>query len=233
MRFIRTAVALSCLMLTTTAWAELRVYDVDSQFRQEIFEALSNVLDSPPEKDNAARVQLLPTGQLLVEARPQVHEQIAHVLEAIASRPPSPTPSATLHYWVLLGAPEGRDTGDASEVVMPPALAPLMSELRRIHGDLRFRLVGSSRLTSQSGQSGELGAVPGVSIDQELYVQGQTLNGEIEISFISRAGGGAVRSLDVNAALERGEFLVLGESAIADEELNGTLFFVVQWPEED
>ena len=63
---------LALLLLTSsTAWADLKTYDVDPQYRQEIYSALLKILDPAGTNfggQTQGRVQLLPSGQLLVNA---------------------------------------------------------------------------------------------------------------------------------------------------------------------
>ena len=71
------AVALA-LSIASNAWADLKTYDIDPQYQQEIYTALRRVLDSGP--PTFGKVELLPSGQLLVNASPETLEQVEKVM---------------------------------------------------------------------------------------------------------------------------------------------------------
>lgn len=237
----RTAVLLGCLglLLSAKASAELRAYDVDGQYRDEVFAALQDVLiDNPAAavgESAYGRVQRLPTGQILVDAAPGTHGQIEAVLEAIRARGISAAPRATLHYWVVVGN-RGGEGGDT-----PPILGDVLREVERLHGDLAFRMLGTATLVTESGQPGQVEGIP-LRVEQLAYVQAGTLRAEIQIEFVrprtrvSELGNeiptyDKAAGIEVAASLQPGEFLVLGENTISSDELDGTLFYIVHWPE--
>ena len=90
------AVALA-LLISSTAWADLKTYDVDPQYQQEIYAALKDILN------NMGRVQLLPSGQILVNAEPATLEQVDKVLQTIRARPVAAAPRVELQYWAVVG----------------------------------------------------------------------------------------------------------------------------------
>jgi hypothetical protein len=93
------------LLLSSNAWADLRTYDVDPQYRQELYSALRSILDPTGITMKAyGRVELLPSGQILVNASPETLVQVEAVLQAIRARPVTPTPRAALRYWAVLGS---------------------------------------------------------------------------------------------------------------------------------
>ena len=101
-----TFVALLCL-ISSSAWADLRIYDVDFQYRQEIFRALNELLQVAGQPDvRYGRVELLPTGQILVNAEPETLDEVEQLLRAIRARPPGATPRAR-------GYDVSRDRGNA------------------------------------------------------------------------------------------------------------------------
>jgi hypothetical protein len=71
MTHIRLAAIGLLLLISSNAWADIRVYDVDSRYRQEVYSALRNVLiDDPTGAVGASsygRVSLLPSGQIVVD----------------------------------------------------------------------------------------------------------------------------------------------------------------------
>jgi len=221
-----TAVALA-LMLGSNAWAELKTYDIDPQFQQEIFSALERILNaSGPgivQGGSYGRVQLLSSGQLVVNAPPETLEQVDQVLQAIRNRPAPPAPRTELYYWAVLGS---RGTAANPPGTAPPsALNEVLAELKRMHGDLQFRVLATASLTTQSGQKGEVSGTA-MFIEQTAFVQGETLNAEIDMRLQPQPAG-----VTVTTALRRGEFVVLGQNELAGGGLDGPVFFIVHWPE--
>jgi hypothetical protein len=187
-------------------------------------------------------VQLLPSGQILVNATPETLEQVDQLLRAIRARPTTATPRVSLRYWAVLGT-GGSDNSDAnngqvqvrvlggptasSSTPVPSALNGVLAELKRFHGDLTFRVLGTAAVVSESGQPSGVDGNP-LSTSQLAHVQGDMLNAEINIEIEHTE---AVGELEVRTSLKRGEFVVLGESTQQGNTTNGTLFYIVHWPE--
>jgi hypothetical protein len=233
------------LLISSNVFAEVRVYDVDSQYRQEVFLALSKVLIPDPTQvvgpsASYGRVQLLPSGQLLVDAGPQTHAQVEMVLKAIKARPTTAAPRVSLHYWAVLGVKPGTDVSRTPGGTQPPpGLQTVLSELKQYHGQLDFRVIGTAAVVTESGEPGGVEGKP-LSVSQQAYVQGQSLSANIGIKLSMRRDPTAfappeieVGELEVRATVERGEFLVLGESTQDGNGLVGTLFYIVHWPENE
>lgn len=242
MRYLRTLLLFLGLTLAAAAHADLRTYEVDARYRQELFSALKAVLN-PNEQVANGRISMLPTGQLLIDASPEVHEQVAAVLESVRSFSAEATPRVTLRYWAVLGIRESApDLGvgrPGTEV--PEFLSGVLDELRRVHGDLAFHLSGNATLVSESGQPAEIGGEP-LNIRQLAYVQPSALNVELRIRFIYRVpaadGRGIIANLqqgvELHTSLEPNEFVVVGENTIRSSDyvpdgIDGTVFFIVQW----
>jgi hypothetical protein len=225
-RFRLPAVALA-LSIASNAWADLKTYDVDPQYQQEIYTAFRQILNTGP--PTFGKVELLPTGQLLVNAPPETLEQVEQVLQAIRSRPAPAAPRVELQYWAVLG---NRVAGANPPGTAPPsALNEVLAELKRLHGDLQFRVLGTTSLTTQSGQRGEVGGTP-LHVEQTTFVQGDTLNARIEMLLTSTTPEGpSPNRLEVGTSLRRGEYVVLGQSEVAGGGLDGPVFFIVHWPE--
>jgi len=214
--------ALLCL-ITTSAWADLRTYDVDFQYRNEVYQALSTLLTHFPGQMNTGSygtVTLLPSGQILVNATPETLEQVDRLLRELRARPAPATPRVTLRYWALLGSPS--DSPLSTNV--PRTLNGVVTEIERFHGKLAFRVLGTAAVVSQSGQGGEVDGTP-LSVNQVAHVQGDTLNAELRITLAP------VGELEVRTSLRRGEFVVLGENTQKFDDVDGTLFYIVHWPE--
>src|SRR5262245_36055850 len=99
-------------LVAAAAAADTAVYDLAANNAHETAEAINNALVAQCGMPAATigiisscRAQLLPTGQLLVEAPAASQAKIAEVLKAIAARAAAPTPRVTLQYWVISGAP--------------------------------------------------------------------------------------------------------------------------------
>ena len=244
------AVALAVL-IASNAWADLKTYDIDPQYQQEIYTALRRVLDTA--SSTAGKVELLPSGQLLVNASPETLEQVEKVMQALRSRPAPPAPRVELQYWAVLGTRAGTANAAAqrganvnlsaagssaagsrspADLPAPPsALNDVLAQLKRLHGDLQFRVLGTTSLMTQSGQRGEIGGSP-LRVDQTTFVQGDTLNARIEMMLTSTTPDGpAPNQVTVGTSLRRGEFVVLGQSELVGGGLDGPVFFIVHWPD--
>jgi hypothetical protein len=243
LRFRSAALVALPLLLASTAWADLRTYDVDPQYQQEIYTALRRVLDSGPPTNG--KVELLPSGQILVNASAETLEQVEKVMQALRSRPAPPAPRVELQYWAVLGTrpsaanaaaqrgPNVSVVGSRSPADLPAppdALNEVLAELIRVHGNLQFRVLGTTSLTTQSGQRGEIGGAP-LRVEQTTFVQGDTLNARIEMMLTSATPDGpAPNQVSVSTSLRRGEFIVLGQSELVGGGLDGPVFFIVHWP---
>ena len=243
---LRTALpAIIFLCLPLSALAELQTYDIDVRYRQEVLEALRGVLQVGG--DPAARIVQLPTGQLLIDTRPEVHEQIEGILATIESQSTAAPPQITLRYWAVLGTADAVDNGNVPEI-----LADVLDEIESSHGDLGFRLLGNATLITESGQKGEIEGDP-LSVSQQTFAQDSVLNAEIGIRFVYTYRSGSfsnedganpfqtiqrqTQRVELRTTLERDDFVVvaensLGENVIDGETLAGTVFYIVHWPEE-
>lgn len=231
-------------LISSNAWADLRAFEVDFQYRQEVIEALRGVLVNDPSfaREGFAaygHVQLLPGGQILVEASPETLVQIDAVIRSISARPVVATPRVSLRYWAVLGTRAQGNVVDEVGTPVPSVLNDVLAELERMHGDLTFRVLGTAALATESGQEGEISG-PTLSVKQQAYVQGDTLNGEIRMTLQARVGGPAspappisIGNLTVRTTLGRGQFVVVGENAMQGGGLDGPVFYIVHWPENE
>lgn len=233
---IRPALVSLMLLLSSNAWADLRTYDVDPQYRQEVYSALKSILDPTGIAMKAnGRVELLPSGQILVNASPETLVQVDAVLQAIRARPVTPTPRAALRYWAVLGSRTRPATAPGAEP--PRVLENVLTELERMHGDLSFWVIGTAAVSTESGQPGTVSGMA-LEISQTAYVQGDALNATIGINLEGTTQDEAqprhfsIGDLRVRTTLRRGEFVVLGESEVKSGDLDGPVFFIVHWPEE-
>ncbi len=219
MRGLSALFIVALLITPTVARADLQVYEVESQYRQEVVSALNAVLRRQGNLLPIGTARLLPTGQILVEAPEEVQVQVAAVLDAVARSNVAPAPSVSLRYWVLLGEPGGQDGRER-----PPLLSGVIDELQAAHGTLGITVLDAASLISESGRQGSLNSET-LEIAQTVTVSERTLNAAI--SFQTEH-----QEIFVNVTMERGEFVVLAESGIDDiPEGSGILFVVVHWPD--
>jgi hypothetical protein len=228
---IRLAATALLSLIASTAWADLRTYDIPQQHQQEIYNALARVLN-PEGQPTQGRVQLLPSGQLLVNAAPETLEQVEAVLQTIRARPAEAAPRAELRYWAVLGSATAPANTPGQRP--PNELRDVLAELERLHGDLEFRVLGTAALTTESGQSGFVDGLP-LDVEQDAFVQGETLTAQIAMNL----EGGAllpvshVGKLSLRTSIRRGEFVVLGASEVRGfDNLDGLVFYIVHWPEQ-
>jgi len=230
--------AIGLLLVAATAYADTAVYDLDAKNAKEIADAISHVIAArctagpsvAPVNQQMCRVELLPTGQLLVEAPAAAQGQLAAVLKAVVARSATPAPRVTLQYWVIYGEPGKPDAADAS---LKP-LSTVLQQLKRVHGDLGFSVQDTATITTQAGTNARAGG-GSLEVNQNLRASGDGLDLVTQISFARKP---VVHSLNVNVTIKRGEFLVLGERTTPGEpgkdqpEKPGMLFYVVHWSQD-
>lgn len=224
----------SVLLLSCPAalHAEVRIYDAPPRNGDEIVKALDTMLDAQCKSAAyGCEARLLPTGQILIEAPAEAHEQIAEVLKAIANRDVPATPRVTLRYWVVSGV-QGK--ADANQPGLKE-LTPVLAQLERLHGDLGFTLVDSVTLSTESGNVAQLGGTSPLEVEQSVRVNGSSLSANIKLEFheLPEQEPPFADELRVSATIEAGKFLVLGERAYRGAGQSGTplgtLFYIVRW----
>jgi hypothetical protein len=242
---LHTLAALGLLLFGATAFADTAVYDLDASNARAIAEALRHVLTAQctsgpkdtPTNQAMCQVELLPTGQLLVEAPAASQAQVAAVLKAIAARSAKPALQVTLQYWVLYGEPGKPDATDGS---LKPINA-VLQQLKRAHGELGFSVQDTVSITTQSGFSGVSKGGP-LTVNETLRASGDDLDLLVSLAFAPRPLISDLNvSLNVSVTIKRGEFLVLGERTAVEvhtgdkdqpvdvRQKAGMLFFVVHW----
>jgi hypothetical protein len=231
--------------MSSNASADLRTFNIDAPYQQEVYQALRSVLvDNPPfASQGSGRVQLLDSGQILVNASPETLDQVEGVIRAIRERPVAPAPRVLLRYWAVLGARAPANAANAVGTPPPPVLNDVLTELKRLNGDLTFRVIGTAAVASESGQVGQVEGMT-LSVEQTAHAQGNTLNASIEMVLRARTPVPAnvtvvgepsdfhIGTLEVRTALQGGEFVVLGESAVQAFNLDGLVFYIVHWAHE-
>ena len=90
-------IMIGLLLGSTSLRAEMQLYDVNFQYRQEVYAALRSILESDqPGKENYGKVEMLPTGQILIDAAAETQKQVARVIAAIDRDENEPPPLVTL-----------------------------------------------------------------------------------------------------------------------------------------
>jgi hypothetical protein len=221
MTSIRILCAILGVGVSGLAAAEAKIYDVDPRYREEVVEALNQVFNRQHlNPGSRASISVLPTGQILIDASTSRHVEITGILNSIAQRGVSETPTAMLRYWVLQGEPNGNGTA------LPSMLEPVVDELRAALGDLNFSILETASLVTTSGKE-SLSESETLEILQRLTINGESLNGNIIL-------GHEQLELMAEISMDRGDFLVLGDSMIqVDENTRGVLAFVVHWVGQD
>ena len=237
---LQTVAAICVSLICAKAYADTAVYDLDTKNAKEIADAIGRALEKQcvsvlqnGNALNACHVELLPTGQLLVAAPAASQSEVSAVLKAIAARDAGPTPRVTLQYWVIYGTPGKPDAADSA---LRP-LGPVLQQLERVHGQLRFSVEDTASITAQAGTSAS--AVGGaLQISQRVGANGDNVDVTAQISFARRpaathavTGLDVRQNLDVSVTIKRGEFVVLGERTAGESNEHGMLFYIVHWPQ--
>jgi hypothetical protein len=220
---IRCLPALAVLSLAQPAGAAIGIYDVDPAYRQEVYEILQEMLEVDPNVygEVYGRVQLLPSGQILVDTPFAARQdEIGVLMAAIADSRPAETPTVSLRYWVLHGEPGGDDAAD-----LPATLAAVIRELEAVHGELGISVLDAATVTGSSGRRATYHN-DRWQISQLIHANGEQLNAQINVDAESQA-------IAVELALTRGQFLVLGGGTSHRFEMPGVQAVVVNWPEAD
>ena len=93
----RILVAAVCILVAAPALCEMQLYDVQAEYRQEVYEVLKGILRSdadPIENPHEyGQVKMLPNGQILIDAAADKQVEIAALLSKIASRSAPETPT--------------------------------------------------------------------------------------------------------------------------------------------
>lgn len=222
MKIIIAGLALTLLLTTVPAGASIEIYDVDPAYRQEVFQILSRMLGESSDNAREGQVQILPTGQLLVDTKADERQaEVARVLEAIANSEPTETPVLTLRYWVLHGVPGGTTTAG-----VPDTLAGVVRELESIHGDLAIEIVDAATVTGTA--TGMRGQAAEFRSDRWRITQWATVAGDRADARVAIEH--ELQQLNVELSLSRGEYVVLGAGTSSQIAEDGVLALVVNWP---
>lgn len=223
----RSTFALVLLLALTplASRADMRVYDVDASSRQEVLRVLKSLLSSEVDPSRYpqlyGRVEMLPSGQIVIDASPERHAEITSLLEAIGRKGVAEAPPVMLVYWALVGVPGAEDSDN-----VPDVLAPVTRQLEARHGPLGFSVADAASIVSASGEPATVES-DDWEVVQTVYPNQGRVNAEITIDH-------GAEELHVEVPLERGRYLVLGDSTTdLDDDKRGIIAFVVHWPEED
>lgn len=224
MKSLRIPLLVAGLLIAALAGASTQIYDVDAMYRQEVVQILREMLTPNINgmSDLSGEVQILPTGQVLVDTVTDKRQaEVAAILESIARNEPEPTPTVTLRYWMLHGEPGGRNAEG-----LPATLDGVISELEAVHGPLGVSILSAATV---SGRSGQLAMFENDrwGIEQMAVVSGEgdRLNARLIVE-------NQFQGLEVDLALTKGEFVVLGGGSSDQVSENGVAAMVVNWPED-
>ena len=223
MKLHRALMILILVFISFAVQAEMRTYNVDIKYRSEIEGILVDFLEMDlPERGRAGSARLLPNGLLLVEAPPDIHEQIARIIADIAKHPPDPAPRVTLNYWVLSAAPGEADV--KSEDLK--TLAPVLDRLEEVYGELGFEVLDNLSLTNSAGSGSNLQGNT-LTVNQWTASDGSILNADISLKYHTSE---TLNQLHTEFSIKQGEFVVLGRSNKLFEGVKKWLFYIVTWP---
>jgi len=207
--------ALAALAAAAPAQAATQIYDVDPAYRQEVYEILRQMLNLEG-SSLGGRVQLLPTGQILVDTFEDARQaDVEIVLAAIENSDPGRTPTVTLRYWVLEGTPA------ANDAAVPALLGDVVRELETVHGELGIRVLDTAIVSGRAGREASF-ASERLEIVQVAHANEETVNATIH--FASEQ-----QELSVDVSMAPGEFVVLSSGTSEA----GVTAVIVNWPGSD
>ncbi len=204
----------------------LRSYDVRPEIAKEVEGALTTAL-SPANGFPYGRVNLSPTGQILVIAPPSIQEGVEQILKDVASRKPAATPSIRFEAWLVTASPGAAgDSPDLKEV------EPALRALEQSKGAARFELLEKLSTQAQSGQNSSVrGERASLSVTGSLRRDGkdQPVVAALLMLNANTSHGEAAPSIKAQTELRPGELLVLGQSGLSEGAVAGrALYYIVR-----
>ncbi len=219
------------ISLSLAANAEIRLYEVTQGLEMPINEALAAVLSLPDEKGNPSGViELLPTGQLLVNTTPQLHTDIATLIEALENASLPAERNYLIKFWVIF-------VPDSNETVLTQQRLPddqqLLSALSQRYDDRSMQLLMQASANSIASRNVSLNLPQGgVSFSLRAGKSGLSIFTDVMIkpsNDLTLKRGSNWNN--VQAVLQPNEYLVLAESQQMLEQQPGKLLLVIQWDE--
>ncbi len=204
----------------------LRSYDVRPEIAKEVEGALTTAL-SPVNGFPYGRVNLSPSGQLLVVAPPSIQQGVEQILKEVASRKPAATPSIRFEAWLVTASP-GAPTDSPSLTEIEPALRAVEQSKGSAHFELLEKLSTQTQAGQNSSVQGErtslsvTGSLRRDSKDQPVIAALVVLNTHI-------SHGGPPPSIKAQTELRPGELLVLGQSSLSEgADADRALYYIVR-----
>ncbi len=191
---------------------ELKTYSVPHGYENEVRTMLQNALGG----DEAGRVEMGPSGKLVVLARPSIQDGVQAFIRELEDMESAPAPvPVTLNYWIVVGSPAGtvnansvqRHGMDGYDVLGPDDLndvAPALAEIAGSVGPIEFSLVERLRLSSMGGDRAR---VMGRRVQIGQYAT--TLSGHIVADLEIGIRG---FQLSTQVKLKPDQFVVLGQT---------------------
>lgn len=215
--------------LSLTVHAEIRLYEVTKGLEMPINEALAAVLSLPDEKGNLSGVvELLPTGQLLVNTTPKLHTDIAALIEALENASLPAERNYLIKFWVIF-------VPDSDKAVLTGQVLPddqqLLSILSQRYNNRSTQLLMQASANSIASRHVSLNLPQGgVSFSLRAGKSGLSIFTDVVIqpSDDLKLKRGSNWN-NVQAVLQPDEYLVLAESQQMLEQQPGKLLLVIQW----
>jgi hypothetical protein len=132
----------------------LRTYDVPRGTARQVVASLKDVLWMGDQKI-VGRAVVTPDGRLAVLAPPNIQSGIQPLIDEVRKRPAKYEQGIELHYFVVVGKPA------TSPQPPPPGAGEIqnaLDEIVRSQGPQSFTLAQSARLSTLSGDQGDLTA---------------------------------------------------------------------------
>jgi len=200
----------------------LRSYTIAPELGPELTTILNEILDRGEGVPPAGRVELGPSGRLLVAAPESVHEGIEEIIAEIDETPPEPAPSISITYWIVTGKP-------AEETSWSPRIDTMGSVFEGIasaDGPTEFALLERVDLHSRSGERASTGTRH-FWVEQRATSRAGGVLADLDLK--GKRGAASVRT---RVDLEPGTTLVLGQSALPEIFAEGpsetSIYFIVR-----
>lgn len=181
----------------------LRIYDVPEAYQGEVRGVLSSLLYRGKSAPRAGNVALGPGGRVLVTSTPEFHAGVEELVARISKEPPTPPPTVSIEYEVLLGM--AADTPTPADR-FPESVRHVVDALQKRHGPMDLRPADRLQIRSLSGETADTQGPIGVR--QEASVRGDLILASLNV----RTGGGG--EFNTRLQLPVGEVVVLGYAGV-------------------
>jgi hypothetical protein len=201
---------------------ELRVYKVPGEYHNDIESSLRYAL-SGMSGDNSklvGRVAAGPNGTLVVTAPPRIHKGVEAFLRDLedVEAPPAQLLPISLMYSFIVGRPVEPSAISSQPYIvtgkrMLTELRPALEQIAAVQGPTEFSLLEQIQLTAVGHERAEARGKMAMVEQRATRTAQDTVAGEVLLSFDGR------HQLRSQIALERGQFLVLGQSGFGSRKL--------------